>query len=176
MIELACANCGKLLRIPMEYRGQTGKCNGCGGPVHVPANALTQAQKALLKTVTQTAVAVVEEDQEDWRDEPASKKQLSYLADLGATPSQMRGLTKGQASELIERLQDEPPASRPAQPGPDYHRELLKAQKDTARAVRKASRSNSDCLTCLIIILLLLFTPVWLPIVLAALAVIGLAG
>lgn len=33
MIEMNCPACGKLLRIPDECRGQTGKCNGCGALV-----------------------------------------------------------------------------------------------------------------------------------------------
>lgn len=37
MVELSCPSCGKTLRIPDEYRGQNGKCNRCGGVVHVTA-------------------------------------------------------------------------------------------------------------------------------------------
>lgn len=33
MIELNCPACGKQLRIPDEFRGQMGKCNGCGSLV-----------------------------------------------------------------------------------------------------------------------------------------------
>tara|TARA_R110001592_G_scaffold155357_1_gene385189 strand:+ start:1303 stop:1764 length:462 start_codon:yes stop_codon:yes gene_type:complete len=44
----------------------------------------------------------------DWRSEPASDMQMSRLADLGATPSQMRNLTKEQASSLVEELQNRP--------------------------------------------------------------------
>lgn len=36
MIELNCGNCGKQLRIPTEYAGVVGRCNGCGSPVQVP--------------------------------------------------------------------------------------------------------------------------------------------
>lgn len=36
MIELNCPTCGKTLRIPDEYAGVLGRCNGCGEPVQVP--------------------------------------------------------------------------------------------------------------------------------------------
>lgn len=36
MIEMNCTTCGKLLRIPSEYAGVIGRCNGCGEPVQVP--------------------------------------------------------------------------------------------------------------------------------------------
>jgi len=36
MIEINCNTCGKLLRIPSEYAGVIGRCNGCGEAVQVP--------------------------------------------------------------------------------------------------------------------------------------------
>jgi hypothetical protein len=41
-----------------------------------------------------------------WRDDPASEKQLEYLNKFGYTPSS--ALTKGQASDLIERFKNDP--------------------------------------------------------------------
>lgn len=38
MIEMQCPTCGKTLRIPDEYRGITGKCNGCDQLVYVPGD------------------------------------------------------------------------------------------------------------------------------------------
>jgi hypothetical protein len=37
MIELNCGECGKVLRVADRYRGQSGRCNGCGAIVHVPS-------------------------------------------------------------------------------------------------------------------------------------------
>jgi hypothetical protein len=36
VIVLDCGNCGKTLRIAPEYAGQSGRCKGCGGVIHVP--------------------------------------------------------------------------------------------------------------------------------------------
>jgi hypothetical protein len=36
MIVLDCGNCGKTLRIPPEYAGQSGRCKGCGNVIQVP--------------------------------------------------------------------------------------------------------------------------------------------
>lgn len=36
MIEMNCPKCGKMLRIPDEYAGVLGRCNGCGDSVQVP--------------------------------------------------------------------------------------------------------------------------------------------
>lgn len=36
MVTVKCQACGKFLEIPEEYRGQTGKCNVCGGAIAVP--------------------------------------------------------------------------------------------------------------------------------------------
>lgn len=44
MIEMNCPTCGKILRIPISYRGTTGRCNGCGDPVFVPLDAIPRAQ------------------------------------------------------------------------------------------------------------------------------------
>lgn len=35
-IVLDCGSCGKTLRISPEYAGQSGRCKGCGGAIHVP--------------------------------------------------------------------------------------------------------------------------------------------
>lgn len=40
MITTQCENCGKFLEIPDQYRGRTGKCNACGGPIRVPDSRL----------------------------------------------------------------------------------------------------------------------------------------
>lgn len=95
----------------------------------------------------------------------ATDRQRDYLRDLGATEAQLRGITKDEGSRLIQALKEET----------ESRRELISAQKETAKAIRKQSESNSNCLTCLIIVLILLFTPVWLPIVLGILAIIGLS-
>ena len=42
-----------------------------------------------------------------WRDHPPTDRQLAFLEELGATKSQVKNLTKGAASDLIERLLDE---------------------------------------------------------------------
>lgn len=96
-----------------------------------------------------------------WRDDPMTERQRDYLYSLGMEDCQIRAFTKGQASHMISNLTGE--ASRE-----DGNREI-------ARAIRKQTKSNSDCLTCLIIVLILLFTPVWLPILLGILAVVGLS-
>jgi len=44
MVTLKCGACGKFLEIPDEYQGQTGKCNGCGGPIAVPFVQAVAAQ------------------------------------------------------------------------------------------------------------------------------------
>ncbi len=109
MIELNCERCGKLLRISPEFCGKTGKCNGCGGPVYVPEKALTVAQESVLSKSDDPEENMIPPNAAtDWRNEPPSDLQMSRLADLGATPSQMRNLTKEQASNLIEELQNRP--------------------------------------------------------------------
>lgn len=35
-IILDCGNCGKTLRIPPQYAGQSGRCKGCGNVIQVP--------------------------------------------------------------------------------------------------------------------------------------------
>jgi hypothetical protein len=45
-----------------------------------------------------------------WREEPASEKQLEYLKTLGYEPEEY--LTKGQASDLIEELKNDPEAQQ----------------------------------------------------------------
>jgi hypothetical protein len=35
-IDVKCTQCGKQLRIPGRYAGQTGRCRGCGGKIQVP--------------------------------------------------------------------------------------------------------------------------------------------
>lgn len=44
----------------------------------------------------------------DWRSDPATEKQISYLASFGVTGP--AGLSKGEASDLIERCLDDPEA------------------------------------------------------------------
>ncbi len=41
MIELNCGECGKVLRVADRYRGQSGRCNGCGAIVNVPSSDTT---------------------------------------------------------------------------------------------------------------------------------------
>lgn len=45
MVELNCPTCGKTLRIPDEYRGQTGKCNACGAALLVPKSNVAPVPK-----------------------------------------------------------------------------------------------------------------------------------
>lgn len=106
MIEMECPTCGKTLRIPVEYRGQNGKCNHCQGEIYVRQDSLTVAQKAALAAnPSVSAIELEAVTAGDWRDAPATERQLENLVDLGATPSQLRNLTKSGASELIETLQ-----------------------------------------------------------------------
>ena len=46
MIELSCPHCGKTLRIPDQYAGQQGKCNGCGNSILVPSQLAARIQQA----------------------------------------------------------------------------------------------------------------------------------
>lgn len=39
-----------------------------------------------------------------WRDDPMSDRQRAYLLDLGAKPASLNGITKGEASDRIDRL------------------------------------------------------------------------
>lgn len=73
MIELQCPTCGKLLKIPVEYRGQTGKCNGCGGPIAVPKAALTTTERDVLQSIGAAAPAL-------------TKEQIEYLNSLPDPP------------------------------------------------------------------------------------------
>jgi len=90
MLELNCPTCGKVLRIPDEYRGQVGKCNGCGHPVAVPGFVATPP-------LYETA-----------HHDGATSEQLDYLVKLGADPMMLHGITKAQASALMRELRDDP--------------------------------------------------------------------
>lgn len=163
MIELNCPACGKLLRIDDQYRGTTGACKGCGAPIHVPPDALTTAQKSLLAQVRNPIDIPQPEPSDDWRDDPASARQLSYLADLGASANQMRGITKGEASELIDELLENAPrrdSGRIAEDMAHSQREMVKAQKQAARAIQQQTNTIKNACGCLII---LLTAPLWIP-------------
>lgn len=54
MIELICPTCGKHLGIDDKFRGQTGKCNGCGCPIHVPIANLPSEKQLVFDTMTAT--------------------------------------------------------------------------------------------------------------------------
>lgn len=60
-LEVPCPNCKKVLLIPSQYAGQTGKCNACGGVVQVPTfQPLEESSpKAELVAPTQANVMVV---------------------------------------------------------------------------------------------------------------------
>ena len=169
MIEVECPDCGKALQIDPIYRGQSGRCNHCGGPIIVPRDALTAAQKSALAN---TSSAQAPQSDDDWKTDPATPKQLSYLADLGATPSMMRGLTKGKASEMIEDLQEirdlaeEDDEYAPPTPRSKKHPQASR-DKETARAIRKQTDFQKNACGCLII---LLTAPIWIPILLAIMA------
>lgn len=90
MVELNCPKCGKTLRIPDEYRGQTGKCNGCGTAISVPGLV---APPPIYSTV---------------QHDGATSEQIDYLVKLGADPMMLHGITKPQASALMRELRDDP--------------------------------------------------------------------
>ena len=62
MIDLNCPTCGKILRIPDEYAGVIGRCNGCGNPVQVPGiprlNGPTTAQAPALSSSDATGAEI----------------------------------------------------------------------------------------------------------------------
>lgn len=70
----------------------------------------------------------------DWRNDPATERQLEYLTDLGATPAQMRNLTKERASELIESLQAGPPPV-PAQAIRGYYPQAVLPYQPKSRLI-----------------------------------------
>lgn len=152
MITVTCDECGKTLSIPDQYRGATGKCNHCGGPVYVPSDALTDAQRAIVASNPPQADMPT----------PATPKQLSYLRDLGATPSMLRGLSMAHASEMIAELEEVRDAT-------EHHVISRKQQRHdedriTAKAVQRQTNFHKNACGCLII---LLTAPVWIPVLLA---------
>lgn len=74
MISHTCPHCGTKLDIPDEYAGRRGGCKQCGGKFTVPAKP---------------------------NKKPASERQLQYLRDLGAAESELHGLDRATASNLI---------------------------------------------------------------------------
>lgn len=163
MIEVTCPTCGKLLRISPEYRGITGKCNGCGGAVYVPANELTPAQRAALQG-NEPPTLIEASPMRNWRVDPASERQLSLLAELGATPTMMRNLTKEQASELIEGLQD---LRDPTNANTTIAADMAHSQRDMANAqnelVKAAKQHNRFQRNACSLVLLVLLSPFWIP-------------
>jgi len=51
-LEIVCPNCGKRLAVPETYRGKKGVCNGCGGPVYVPASTLSPEKLPVFQAIT----------------------------------------------------------------------------------------------------------------------------
>jgi hypothetical protein len=140
MIELSCPTCDKLLRIDDKYRGTLGKCNGCGCAVFVPTTALTPAQQTVFDTITKPP-------------------KDSFSASPTPAPTF--------ASRMWTKFTERPPARAKAfsftrRPQPDAAERLIAAQRAHTRAM------NSN-FSCLIIVLLVLFCPIWIPIVIIAL-------
>ena len=116
---------------------------------------------------------------------PATDRQIDYLRDLGATPSQMRGLNKAQASELIEELQSgqRPGAYKPLAPPSSWwplflkpltHEEqLLREAKRQTRIARSSQSQQSCCMLGCLILIILIFFP---GILAGALALFGLGA
>lgn len=186
MIEMKCPGCGRALQFPIEYQGKSGKCKVCGSLFFIRAEAsecdqvsedhqhmhstpLSPTSHRIygLPPISTPTPVNIEHDIQDWQCEPASARQLSCLADLGATPSQMRGLTKGRASELIEELQGARPIRREAAVASDMaisQREMVKAQRDLAKAIRaQTSTHRSNCGCIALVLILLILSPLWLP-------------
>lgn len=180
MIEYECPTCRIPLRIPESALGGGGTCNHCGNHFVLPGLWSYRVSRAwgFMRKNSGPALAQIwrrvinfnarTPPRPTWRDDPMTERQRELLLDLGAEEHQIEGFSKGQATDMISILKGEPMGQS--------NRELIAAQKETARAVRRASQSNQNCLGCLILVLLLLFAPVWIPLLVAALAVIGLAG
>ena len=45
MIEMDCPHCKMLLRIPEQYKGESGKCNHCGSPITAQILSSSSDQK-----------------------------------------------------------------------------------------------------------------------------------
>lgn len=180
MIEYDCPTCQIPLRIPKSVMGQSGTCKHCGQHFALPslwryrvARAWAYTRKNAWPATSRILWRIANFNSRTpprptWRDDPMTERQREFLLDLGAEEHQIEGFSKGQATDMISILKGEPVGQS--------NRELIEAQKETARAVKKASQTNQNCLGCLILVLLLLFAPVWIPLLVAALAVIGLAG
>lgn len=69
---------------------------------------------------------------EKWRSDPATQRQLDYIAELGGRPPP-RGTTKGEASDLITSLQ----------PAGDEHTAILKFFKVSTRGITNAQAVNA---------------------------------
>ena len=137
MIKILCPTCAKALEIPDKFAGQRGKCKYCQGTLVVP----------LLE-----AAPPAPSEQHDWRNDPATKKQKIYLRKLGAEPHEITGLTKSEASDLI-----------------DDYKAVNKMQRadawkdkdsEAAKAIRDHTNNQKNCCGIVIIILT---APLWIP-------------
>lgn len=106
MLHFVCPHCENLLRVPQEHLGARGACNKCGGRIALLGRADADAPQRASKV----ADMPVGQD----RGPTATEKQLAYLRGLGAPVSELRGLSREGASELIEDLKRERRLAEPA--------------------------------------------------------------
>jgi DNA-directed RNA polymerase subunit M/transcription elongation factor TFIIS len=59
MIEMDCPHCKMLLRIPEQYKGESGKCNHCGSPITAQILSSSSDQKLKSENAVDRSQAVI---------------------------------------------------------------------------------------------------------------------
>lgn len=134
MLLFICPYCDDILKVPGEYLGQRGRCNKCGGRI------------ALLGTpglsTPQAASRVTDDLSDEELAQPATEKQLEVLREMGAAEGRLAGMTRDNASRLIQalrqrRLESDPPTEKQL----DYLRKLGASATQLRAVTNKAEAS-----------------------------------
>lgn len=96
--KISCPHCGQHIEFPAHGIGQVIDCPTCIKPLLLAA---AQAPPVIAPPQPRTRTT-----HRNWEDDCATEKQLSYLSQFGYVPD--RPITKGEASKLIDKFQDDP--------------------------------------------------------------------
>jgi hypothetical protein len=133
MLLFICPYCNEILKVPGEYLGQKGRCNKCGGRIALIGNPGLSTPQA--------ASRVTDDISDEELSQPATEKQLEVLRDMGALEARLAGITKDNASRLIQalrqrRLESDPPTGKQL----DYLRKLG-ASESQIRAINSKAEA-----------------------------------
>jgi DNA-directed RNA polymerase subunit RPC12/RpoP len=107
-LKTACERCGGHIEYPSELGGQSIQCPHCKHEITLPASPIPPppVQQPAGSSIKKASSASQKKPRHNFRNDPATEAQKNVLKRIGIAIKE--GLTKGEASELIDHAKAEP--------------------------------------------------------------------